>query len=597
MIKLTKRQIQDKLAFIKEYSFAANAASGSKVDANANVTTKNLATLQAELYKDFTIQLNRLLITEKLETRFGQEVAEGYVRDLEKHLLYTHDESSINPYCVSISMYPFLTDGLTGLGGESTAPKNLESFIGSFVNLVFAISSQFAGAVATVEFLPYLDHFARKSLGSDYLDNPEWTKFLEQKFQHVVYCLNQPAAARGYQSVFWNISIFDKNFFEGLFGDFYFPDGSKMEWESLDKLQRRFVEWFREERQKALLTFPVITLSALTEGDTWKDHDYLTWAADEFAKGSEVFIYTSNTVDSLASCCRLRNALQENQFSYSLGAGGVMTGSKNVITINLNRLLQTEEVLEDVIARVHKYQVAHDLLYQDFYEAGLLTVYSAGFIDLKKQFLTLGLNGVTEAAEFLGYEISNNSAYTNWLKGILSVFKEMNSEAGKLYGVRFNTEVVPAENLGVKNAQWDRKDGLQVNRNCYNSYFYLAEDDTLTIFDKMQLHGGEILKNLDGGSALHFNNDERLSPPQYIRVMESLAATGSNYFCENVPKSCCNSCGYIHPNHVPVCPKCGGTDLDYAVRVIGYLKRINNFSEARQKEAVKRHYHELSSAL
>ena len=41
------------------------------------------------------------------------------------------------------------------------------------------------------------------------------------------------------------------------------------------------------------------------------------------------------------------------------------------------------------------------------------------------------------------------------------------------------------------------------------------------------------------------------------------------------------------------CVKCGSTDVDYGTRVIGYLKRISNFSEARQREAGKRFYHHL----
>jgi anaerobic ribonucleoside-triphosphate reductase len=148
-----------------------------------------------------------------------------------------------------------------------------------------------------------------------------------------------------------------------------------------------------------------------------------------------------------------------------------------------------------------------------------------------------------------------------------------------------------AENLGVKNAKWDIADGLRVNRNTYNSYMYIVEDDSLSIFDKMELHGGEIIDNLDGGSALHFNNNERLTKEQYLRILEALVKTGCNYFCENVPKTICNDCGYIHPNNSERCIKCGSTNLDKAVRVVGYLKRIKDFSQDRQHEASMRFYH------
>ena len=586
---LTRNQVKDKLAFIENYVSALNPATASKVDANANVTQKNIATLQAELMKDYFTQINKELMKNKIKELFGTKLARQYIYDLESHVIYQHDMSSLSPYCASISMYPFLIDGMTKLGGESKAPKHLESFIGSFGNLMFAISSQLAGAVASVEFLAYFDHFARKDFGDDYLSTHE--KIINQYLQHVVYVLNQPATARGFQSIFWNISIFDSNFFNSLFENFYFPDGDTMKWKTVSKLQKHFVAWFREERKQALLTFPVITLSALVDDNTWIDKDYLNFAADEFSKGSEFFIYTSKTVDSLSSCCRLRNALAtENEFSYTLGAGGIMTGSKNVITLNINRIVQKGINLEDVIDRVQKYQVAFDKICRWYKENGLLSIYDAGFIDLDKQYLTLGMNGVVEAAEYLGYEISNNSEYLNWLKTILGTFKKMNKDAYEKYGLKFNTEMVPAENLGVKNAKWDKRDGLLVNRDCYNSYFYVVENNN-NIIDMLEMHGSSVLDYLDGGSAVHFNNSERLTKEQYLALFNSLALTGSNYFCENVLKACCTneSCGYIHPNRVERCPKCGST-VEYATRVIGYLKKIGSFSAARQEEAANRHY-------
>jgi anaerobic ribonucleoside-triphosphate reductase len=311
VIRLTDKQIKAKKEWIHHYINAENAATGSKLDANANVASKNIATLDAELFKDFKIQLNRSLIKERIEGMFGEELANYYIEDLEDHLIYTHDETSLAPYCVSINMYPFLTDGMEGLGGDSRAPKHLTSFCGNFVNLAFAIASQFAGAVATVEFLMYFDYFARKDFGDAYLDTNK--EEVLQQLQGVVYALNQPAAARGFQSIFWNISTFDKYFFEGMFGTFVFPDMTSPSWESLDNLQKVWHQWFREERTKNLLTFPVVTHAAIAkdDGQTWKDQDSRDFIADELSKGGEFFIYTSQTADSLASCCRVRNEIQE----------------------------------------------------------------------------------------------------------------------------------------------------------------------------------------------------------------------------------------------------------------------------------------------
>lgn len=600
------RTLTSKKQFIKDYAKASNAATGSKYDSNANVTEKNIVTLNGELFKGDIIKVNRTILTDKIREMYGEDLAKEYIQMLESHVLYKHDETSIMPYCVAITMYPFLLEGLQPIGGLSAKPKNLDSFCGMFVNLVFAISSQFAGAVATGEFLMYFDYFARKEWGDDYWKRPEEMvdkhrnidKTLEQKFQQIVYSINQPAAARNFQSVFWNISYFDKYYFEGLFGEFVFPDGSKPQWDSLNWLQKKFMSWFNEERTKCILTFPVETVALLTDGEDIRDKEWADFTAEMYSKGHSFFTYTSDSADSLSSCCRLRNEVSDNQFSYSLGAGGIATGSKSVMTLNINRLVQDAvnkgydmiDYLRSQVQKVHKFQTAYNELLKDYLKDGLLTVYTAGFINLKKQYLTVGVNGVIEAAEFLEIEVSDNDTYREFMQSILKAISDENRKA-KTKELMFNTEFVPAENLGVKHANWDRKDGYFVPRDCYNSYFYAVEDTSLTIFDKFKLHGKEYVKYLDGGSALHMNLEEHLTKDQYRNLLKVAAANGTNYFTFNIPNTICNDCGHIDKRYLHECPKCGSKNIDYATRIIGYLKRISNFSEARQKEASKRYYY------
>ena len=599
------RALNEKKQFIKDYAKAKNAATGSKYDANANVTEKNIVTLNGELFKGDVIKVNRAILTDKIRELYGEELAKEYIRMLEQHLLYKHDETSIMPYCVAITMYPFLLEGLQPIGGLSARPKNLDSFCGMFVNLVFAISSQFAGAVATGEFLMYFDYFARKEWGDDYWKRPEEMvdkhrnidKTLEQKFQQIVYSINQPAAARNFQSVFWNISYFDKNYFEGIFGEFYFPDGTQPQWESLSWLQKKFAKWFNEERTKCILTFPVETMALLTNGEDVVDEEYADFTAEMYSKGHSFFTYMSDSPDSLSSCCRLRNEVTDNQFSYSLGAGGIATGSKSVMTLNINRLVQDAvnngydmiEYLRENVKKVHKFQTAYNELLKDYLKDGLLTVYTAGFIDMKKQYLTIGVNGVIEAAEFLGIPVNDNPTYREFMQSILKTISDENRKA-RTKELMFNTEFVPAENLGVKHANWDKKAGYVVPRDCYNSYFYAVEDTSLTILDKFKLHGKEYVQWLDGGSALHMNLDEHLSKEQYRNLLRVAAVNGTNYFTFNIPNTICNDCGHIDKRYLKECPKCGSKNVDYATRVIGYLKRISNFSQARQEEASRRFY-------
>ena len=594
--------------FINKYKKAINASSGSEVDANANVENKNIATMQGELPKRDLIGTNRLLMWNKISEMFGEDMADEYIRQLEFHEIYKHDETSVMPYCVSITMYPFLYEGLQSIGGLSDAPKHLDSFCGSFINLVFAIASQFAGAVSTPEFLTYLDYYIRLEYGDDYYQhsdklitsgkNPRTIdNVITEKFGQVVYSINQPAAARGYQAVFWNIAYFDKNYFDGIFHDFMFPDDTEPQWESVSWLQKRFMKWFNAERLRKPLTFPVETMNLLDDGNGYVDDEWFNFAAEMYAEGHSFFTYRSSSVDSLASCCRLRNELQDNTFSFTLGAGGVSTGSKGVITINVNRLVQNatkegkdiSEAVTEQVKKVHCYLKAFNEIMRDNFESRLLPVYDAGYISLDKQFLTVGINGFVEGAEFLGIPITANEKYFEYGEKILKPIYELN-KAERTNELMFNTEFVPAENLGVKNSKWDKEDGYFVPRECYNSYFYLVEDEGTNIVDKFVLHGEKLTKYLDGGSALHANLNEHLSKVQYKVLMMDAIKTGCSYFTFNIPNTICNNCGHISKHRMNHCEACGSENIDYLTRVIGYLKRVSAFSEARQKEAAKRYY-------
>lgn len=600
------------IEFINQYQKASNAASGSTRDANANVENKNVTTETGEIPKGKFIGINRLRMIDKITELYGEKLADEYIRQLEQHEIYRNDETNpLLPYCVSITMYPFLFEGLKNIGGISDAPTNLQAFNGVFINLVFAIASQFAGAVSTPEYLTYLDYFIRKEYGDRYylhsqdvvdLSNKHRSidKIITDSFEQVVYSLNQPAAARNFQSVFWNIAYFDKYYFRGIFNDFVFPDGTEPTWESVSWLQKRFMNWFNEERLKKVLTFPVETMNLLNDGEKYSDEEYFDFTAEMYSKGHSFFTYTSDSVDSLASCCRLRNGITDNTFSYTLGAGGVSTGSKGVMTININRLVQNamknnidiSDAVREQVKKIHKYLIAFNETLKDSFNAKMLPVFDAGYISLEKEYLTIGINGFVEGAEFLGIDISPNDEYFEYGEKILKPIFEENKSA-KTEELMFNTEFIPAENLGIKNAKWDKEDGLFSPRDCYNSYFYKVEDDSCNIIDKFILHGKRLTKYLDGGSALHANLSEHLSKEQYKKLLIDAVKTGCSYFTFNVPNTICNICGHISKHMLQKCEVCGSGDIDYITRIIGYLKRVSKFSEARQKEAGKRHYEKV----
>jgi ribonucleoside-triphosphate reductase len=634
--------------FIRDYINASNASTGSKYDSNANVENKNVVTLGQELHKGKNIQQNRYIMQNKIKALYTKKLADQYIKDLESHVLYKHDESGTPgyPYCVAITMYPFLIDGLKNLGGQSKAPTDLKSYCGEFINLVYSVSSQFMGAVATPEFLMYMDYFIRKDYGEDYLDildkqvelnrkGRTLEQVIENCFQQVVHSMNMPAGNRGYQTVFWNVGYFDKNYFDGVFGEFRFPDGTAPKWETLSWLQKKFMKWFNEERTKYVLTFPVETMAMLTDGHDIVDKEYADFTAEMWAEGHSFFCYLSDSPDSLSSCCRLRNSLKDGEeddehnhttHQFSMGTASVATGSKSVMTINLNRVIQNatrkyfEEAegtklengvqvdinkvkdkdllytyisngITEMTERVHKYQRAFNEIVKDFLNANMLDVYRAGFINMKKQYLTIGVNGLTDAAEFLSIEPNLNKDYEEFVNNILETINISNRK-DKTRDCMYNTEFVPGENLSNKNYNWDKKDGYYVSPKhiMYSSYFFNPEDTELSLLDKMKLHGNNFVKYLDGGQAAHLNINEHLSFDQYRQLLKVASEYGCSYFTFNCKNTVCNDCGYISKDTLDVCPKCGSHNVDYLTRIIGYLKRVSSFNEARQVEEHMRSY-------
>ena len=651
--KYEEKQDKDKTLkkdsdFIRDYISASNASSGSKYDSNANVENKNIVTLGQELHKGKNIQQNRYIMHNKIKALYSKKLADQYIKDIETHVLYKHDESGTPgyPYCVAITMYPFLIDGLRNIGGQSKAPTDLKSYCGEFINLVYSVSSQFMGAVATPEFLMYMDYFIRKDYGDDYLDildkqvelnrkGRTLEQVIENCFQQVVHSMNMPAGNRGYQTVFWNVGYFDKNYFDGVFGEFRFPDGTAPKWETLSWLQKKFMKWFNEERTKYILTFPVETMAMLTDGHDIVDKEYADFTAEMWAEGHSFFCYLSDSPDSLSSCCRLRNSLKDGEeddehnhttHQFSMGTASVATGSKSVMTINLNRVIQnaTREYFEKVegnklengvqvdinkvndkkalyeyiangvtemTERVHKYQRAFNEIIKDFLNANMLDIYRAGFINMKKQYLTIGVNGLTDAAEFLSINANLNDDYEEFVNMILETINISNKK-DRTRDCMYNTEFVPGENLSNKNYNWDKKDGYYVSPKhiMYSSYFFNPEDTELSILDKMKLHGNNYVKYLDGGQAAHLNINEHLSFDQYRHLLKVASEYGCSYFTYNCKNSVCNDCGHISKDTLDVCPKCGSHNIDYLTRIIGYLKRVSSFNEARQIEEHMRNY-------
>jgi len=935
---LTTTQLLSLDKFVHEYIQAENAATGSRYDSNANVTSKNVITLLGEMVKPMFLQYNRFIRHQQMVKDFGIELADDYIDDIKNCRIYQHDEThTLVPYCLSISLFPFLQNGSKSIGGITEKPKHLSSFCGGLINLMNQIAATVAGAVAVPSLLICFDYFARIDYGENYLETN--MKEITQEFQHLVYYLNEPCSGRNGQcvradttqlwtpngfkylhelkvgdecyvwkngkyeiekikklniydyndellqfsgrnyqqtvtpnhrivyrkantddieiaeahsmfghsklsmpicadidrqdypisddllilstyaltdgnihvsndhahrnampaliyyvsknrksyqaiinslnalqitysvknsigkygevaaisltpthskeilsvinqtkkqvpdlflkvssrqaniiikhwsmsdgqelrtktsprlllqcdnheiadkvqqicllagmgssvierqfctingeigqkktiyvntfsrkfkriseyskvfyhgkvwcpttdagvvifreenktpyisgnSIFWNVSIFDQTYLEGLYGDFVYPnDFSKVNLYSVMNLQKYFLKWFNKERERSLLTFPVITCAMVYDKNKKIiDQKFKKMICEEMAAGNGFFVYLSDSVESLSSCCRLRNE-SKNEFSFTLGNVGEMTGSVNVITINMNRFIQDTHrlskrmhvdfselmisELRKTVQKIHKYHVSIRKIYEFMRDSGMYPVHDANFIKMERQFSTIGINGLVEGAEYLGYDITPNNAYMNFCATILKTISAENKAAKQQYGFMFNTEFVPGENAGHKLAQWDKRDGYVVPRECYNSYFYRVEDDGLSVIEKAKMHGKLVTEHLDGGSAVHYNMDSYMTAEQYSKWIDVNAYVGVNYFCTNILITCCEeeSCGHINKNTEMHCVKCGSKNISHATRIIGFLKKIKNFSKARQEEAALRYYH------
>ena len=632
------RELLAKVSYQDKYvSSTENAATSSETDGNANVVSKNVATLESEDRKRENREIQRYRMKKQLKKMYP-EVASQYVKDLNSHIIYTHDEAStsvLKQYCMAVSLYPLMLEGVGNIDGVTPSePNDLQSFSGQVTNLIFLLSSQCKGAVAVGSYFIALNYYIIKEYG------PEWYNKLDcistsdhslirrsikdsiyKAFKQFVWGINQPAGNRSYQSPFTNVSYYDRTYFESMFGEFYYPDGSQPEWRAIDTVQRLFMDWFNKVRLKQVLTFPVETFAMVHDGTDIIDKEYKDLCAEMYSKGHSFFTYISDSADSLASCCRLRNEVSENTFSPTSGLTGVKTGSCNVISLNVNRIVQDwakqettwwseegdknllhckdnipllKQYIINILERVYKYHIAYKTMLYEWEASGMFASSNGGYIQIKDLFSTVGINGLNEAAEFLGLKVSNNSSYISFLQLVLGTIKEQNaihSIRDKKKPFLFNSEVVPAEGLGVKNYNWDLQDGYWVpeDRNLYNSYFYNAHDNT-SVLDKFILHGRQTYQFTDGGSALHCNLEEHLSKEQYLKLIDFAVKEGTNYFTFNVPNSKCEDCGHIVKAPIDTCPKCNSSNVTWYTRVIGYLRPVSAFSRDRQIEAAKRTY-------
>lgn len=492
------RFIRERIDYMDTYANSNdNASTSSETDSNANVTMKNVANLEGEVYKVTNRRIQRQRMKDKLNELYpdDNDLGKQYIKDLENWIIYTHDEASspvLKPYCMAASLYPLMAEGVGKIDGVTpSAPNDIQSFSGQVTNLTFLLSANAKGAIALGDYFIALNYYVVAEFGTewykklDVITTTEHTlkpmtikRAIRKGMKQFIYGVNQPAGNRSYNSPFSNVSYYDKTYFNSIFEDFYYPDGTQPEWKAIDTLQRIFMELHRELRLIKPLTFPVTTMAMVHDGNDVIDKDYKKLCAEEWAKGGSFFCYLSNNPSALASCCRVLNEMQENTFSSTTGLTGIMTGSCNVITLNINRIVQDwcksiggvptvgnqhdslKFYLIKILERVYKYHIAYKTMLYDLEEKGMFSPSNGGYIYMKKLYSTIGLIGYTEAAQFLGMSVSNNEEYIDFLRLIFGTVKEQNkihSIHNKKRPILFNSEAIPKLSGDVKPLLIDSK--------------------------------------------------------------------------------------------------------------------------------------------
>ena len=493
------RFIRSRLNYMDTYKDSdVNASTSSETDANANVASKNVANLEGEVYKVTNRIIQRQRMKDELNKLYpGQELGRQYIKDLENYIIYTHDEAStpvLKPYCKAVTLYPLMLNGVGNIDGVTpSAPNDIQSFSGQVTNAVFLFSSQCKGAVALGDYFIALNYYVIQEFGPVWYDKVDEVvtnshflhqytvgHYIRKGMKQFIYGVNQPAGNRSYNSPFSNVSFYDKVYFKSLFGEFYYPDGTQPEWNAIDKLQRIFMQLLREIRLIKPLTFPVTTMALVHNSKEYLDPEYKELCAEEWAKGGSFFCYTSDNPTSLASCCRVLNEMSDNTFSSTTGMTGVMTGSCNVITLNINRIVQDcfknlihpddyneleinacwkdnygkdnlKHYLINILERVYKYHIAYKTMLYEMEDAKMFSDCNAGYIYMRKLYSTIGLIGYCEAAQFLGLSVSNNKEYKDFLKLVFGTVKEENKKNSIHDSKRpflFNSEAIP-KSLGM----------------------------------------------------------------------------------------------------------------------------------------------------
>lgn len=584
------------------------------IDANANASNKDIRSLMSEKGKsnDKLIAFNKIFY--EIKKKYGLKTAKEWLETEYNGGFYLHDASTSTyyAYCYAYDLFRLATEGLFFLKNyNNKPPKHLTTFIDDVIEYISYMSNRSSGAVGIPNVLIWTYYFWKKDCESDYIiKNKDY--YIRQCFQKLIYRLNQPFM-RIDQSAFVNVSIFDRNYIEALFGGITYPDRTFVI-DYIDELiehQKVFMEVVSDIRHENLFTFPVLTYALLFQNEKFVDEEFARWCSDHNFTWNDSNFFNSQNVNTLSNCCRLLSDTSKlDAFINSIGGTALSIGSVKVNTINLMRIaLETNSPSIDekkyfnllkkrtilcckTLDRI-RYIIKRNI------EKGLLPNYQEGAMELAKQYCTIGILGLYEVIEYFGYINIDEFGYKSYTdKGIdfaskiFDIINEVKDNFTDEYSL--NIESVPAERAAIILCQ---KDNMLYGKNDKFIYSnqWIPLSEKCTIKEKIRL--SSILdKKCSGGAIAHINIENNFPNKEVAwDMLNYIARNGVIYFAFNSKiNECKNHHGFVGTN---ICPECGEGVYDTYQRIIGYLAPTRSYSKDRFKEFTTRKWYEYSEMV
>ena len=600
--------------FIDE-KVVANAS----IDGNSNVGRKDIVTLLSEMNKPHRKVLAYNKIYYEIQKKYGFKAANEWLRLDWEGKLYMHDAdtSTFKSYCFAYDLKDLAEKGLYFIGGtfNPQPPKHLTTFVDFVKEFISYASNRTSGAVGLPNLIPYMYYFWKQDVDDNYLGiktSQSEEKYARQNFQRFIYAVNQPYTRDGSQSAFTNTSVFDRPYFEALFGGSEFPDGSFMidYEEEIINFQKIYLEVMAEIRYSNMFTFPVQTISLLRQNGKFVDEEFAKWAIEHNREWSDSNLFVDSSVNSLSNCCRLKSDIRDLGYFNSIGGTALKVGSVKVSTINLARLaLDTnseEEYLKELEYRTMINLQALDCvrhIIQRDVEKGLLPNFNYHLIDFKYLYNTIGFIGIYETMKRFGYtniDELGNTFYTDAAaKFGKKIFETMRKVADNFIeenncDYKINTEQIPGETAAAKLMKKDKF--FYPNANVYDLPLYGNQFVPLgiktTLAERVRVQA--LFDNFcNGGSILHANIDAPFNTfDKAWDMVNWIADQGVTYFAFNTKIQTCED---NHAFYGRTCPTCGKPVATEYTRIVGFYTPIKTWSKTRQDEYTMRRWENVNA--